>query len=66
MNVNARYPGSTNDTYIWNHSNVQTVLRQLHEGGYEDYYLLGRLQKVFPLKVVASHKVTYQIVLLTN
>ncbi|KAJ8964904.1 hypothetical protein NQ314_004543 [Rhamnusium bicolor] len=41
MNVNARYPGSTNDAFIWNNSNLQILLRHLHMAGYKDYYLLG-------------------------
>ncbi|KAJ8936288.1 hypothetical protein NQ314_012425 [Rhamnusium bicolor] len=40
MNVNARYPGSTNDAFIWNNSNLQILLRHLHMAGYKDYYLL--------------------------
>lgn len=41
MNVNAKYAGSTNDAFIWNHSNVHTVMRNLHERGHKDYFLLG-------------------------
>ncbi|KAJ8936304.1 hypothetical protein NQ314_012420 [Rhamnusium bicolor] len=45
MNVNAKYPGSTNDAFIWNNSNLQILLRHLHMAGYKDFYLLGMLQK---------------------
>ncbi|KAK5643411.1 hypothetical protein RI129_007256 [Pyrocoelia pectoralis] len=41
MNVIARYPGSTNDAYIWANSNIQRVFRNIHERGNTNYYLLG-------------------------
>ncbi|KAI4455537.1 hypothetical protein MML48_9g00013212 [Holotrichia oblita] len=42
ININARYPVSTNDAFIWNNSNLQRSLRRnLHAAGNSDYYLLG-------------------------
>lgn len=41
LNVNALYPGSTNDAFIWNNSQVQRVLENLHRADHKDYYLLG-------------------------
>lgn len=41
LSINARYPGSTNDAYIWRNSNLQTSLRELYENGYKNFYLLG-------------------------
>ena len=41
LNVNAKFPGSTNDAYIWSGSNVQNLLRNLHNAGHKDYFLLG-------------------------
>ncbi|KAJ8966137.1 hypothetical protein NQ317_017980, partial [Molorchus minor] len=41
LNVCARYPGSSHDTFIWNNSNVQTYMRNLHEHGHRSYFLLG-------------------------
>ncbi|KAJ8980475.1 hypothetical protein NQ317_013228 [Molorchus minor] len=41
MSVNALYPGSTNDAFIWSNSNVYNFLRTLHGLGHTDYYLLG-------------------------
>lgn len=39
--MNAKYPGSTNDAYIWGRSNVLPFLRDLHTAGHNDYFLLG-------------------------
>ncbi|KAG8177441.1 hypothetical protein JTE90_008625 [Oedothorax gibbosus] len=33
LNVNARYPGSTHDAFIWRHSAVKNALEQYHEPG---------------------------------
>ncbi|KAJ8910059.1 hypothetical protein NQ315_013314 [Exocentrus adspersus] len=41
INVCARYPGSTNDAFIWMNSNVQTLLQNLHGAGHNNYFLLG-------------------------
>lgn len=43
INVNARYPGSTNDAFIWQNSNVNRFLRDFHMAGHKDYFLLGEL-----------------------
>jgi hypothetical protein len=39
--LKGEYPGSTNDAFIWSRSNVQTFLRELHQRGHKDYFLLG-------------------------
>ncbi|XP_022160297.1 putative nuclease HARBI1 [Myzus persicae] len=41
MNVNALFPGSTNDAYIWSNSNVQPVVKELYDNGHKGYFLLG-------------------------
>ncbi|XP_015119516.1 putative nuclease HARBI1 [Diachasma alloeum] len=41
LNVNARYPGSANDCAIWNDSNIQPLMRRLHNYRNERFYLLG-------------------------
>ncbi|XP_015120747.1 putative nuclease HARBI1 [Diachasma alloeum] len=41
LNVNARYPGSANDCAIWNDSNIQPLMRRLHNYNGERFYLLG-------------------------
>ncbi|CAI6356645.1 unnamed protein product [Macrosiphum euphorbiae] len=41
LNVNARFPGSTHDTYIWNNSLVLPVLKELYRRNYDNFYLLG-------------------------
>ncbi|KAJ3647953.1 hypothetical protein Zmor_019795 [Zophobas morio] len=41
LNVNAKFPGSTHDSYIWSRSNVQTFMQDLHSHDHKDYFLLG-------------------------
>lgn len=53
MNVNALFPGCTNDSYIWNNSNVKQVVRQLYENGHKGYFFLGRKFKL-PINSVKS------------
>lgn len=43
--MNARYPGSTHDAFIWVNSNILNVLTNLHDRGHRNYYLLGK--KIF-------------------
>lgn len=43
MNVNALFPGSTNDSFIWSNSDVQPVVKQLYESGLKGFYFLGKL-----------------------
>ncbi|XP_071652224.1 putative nuclease HARBI1 [Temnothorax longispinosus] len=40
MNVNARYPGSTHDSYIWNNSNVLPIMQDIYNRGHR-FFLLG-------------------------
>ncbi|XP_018568688.1 putative nuclease HARBI1 [Anoplophora glabripennis] len=41
LNVNARYPGSTHDSFIWNNSRVKTVMENIYRGDLRGFYLLG-------------------------
>ncbi|XP_008178491.1 putative nuclease HARBI1 [Acyrthosiphon pisum] len=41
LNVNANYPGSTHDSYIWRQSCVSTYMENLHSNGHSSYFLLG-------------------------
>ncbi|KAJ8703708.1 hypothetical protein PYW08_016962 [Mythimna loreyi] len=41
LNVNALFPGSTHDSYIWSNSAVLPLLQNLHNAGYTNYHLLG-------------------------
>lgn len=41
MNVNALFPGSTNDAFIWNNSNIQEVMQNIHHINPNQFYLLG-------------------------
>jgi len=42
MNVNALFPGSTNDSYVWNNSDILPVLKQVYERGHTGFFLLGK------------------------
>ncbi|KAL5236887.1 hypothetical protein ACI65C_004297 [Semiaphis heraclei] len=41
MNVNALFPGSTNDSHIWNNSDVFPVVKEIYERGHTGFFLLG-------------------------
>ncbi|XP_008178178.1 putative nuclease HARBI1 [Acyrthosiphon pisum] len=41
LNVNALFPGSTNDSYIWNNCDILPILEQIYRNGQQGYFLLG-------------------------
>lgn len=41
INVNAKFPGSTGDGYIWSNSNVNPIMEELYRRYPNSYYLLG-------------------------
>lgn len=41
LHVDARFPGSTHDAFIWRSCSVEPVLKQLYRSGQSGYYLLG-------------------------
>ncbi|XP_044755625.1 putative nuclease HARBI1 isoform X2 [Coccinella septempunctata] len=41
LNINAKFPGSTNDAYIWQNSNINQAFVNLHRNGNTQFYLLG-------------------------
>ncbi|KAJ8917089.1 hypothetical protein NQ315_013008 [Exocentrus adspersus] len=41
LHVNARFPGSSHDSYIWRNSNIEPILRNMYDRGIEGYFLLG-------------------------
>ncbi|CAH2109188.1 unnamed protein product [Euphydryas editha] len=41
INVNALFPGSSHDSFIWNQSKVSEIMEQLHRHGTGRYYLIG-------------------------
>nr|CAI5851451.1 unnamed protein product [Callosobruchus analis] len=40
INVNAKFPGSSHDSYIWSRSNVQRTMRQINQR-HSDFFLIG-------------------------
>lgn len=44
LNVSAKFPGSANDTHVWNESDVKTLVTDLHNRGHTSYFLLGNCQ----------------------
>lgn len=40
-NVNARFPGSCHDSYIWRQSAMQNILRQSYQNGEQNTWVLG-------------------------
>lgn len=51
MNVNAKYPGSTNDSFIWRQSVISTYMENLHDNGHTSYFLLGRNDNFYVYKI---------------
>ncbi|KAK5639252.1 hypothetical protein RI129_011744 [Pyrocoelia pectoralis] len=41
LHVNARFPGSTNDAYIWRNCAIEPLMRQLQNNIPNSYFLLG-------------------------
>lgn len=41
MNINANYPGSTHDAFIWRQSRVKEYLNSLYVNGHRRFWLLG-------------------------
>ncbi|KAJ3661784.1 hypothetical protein Zmor_006168 [Zophobas morio] len=53
-NVNARFPGSTHDSFVWQNSNIFTFLRDLPREHRGSYYLLG--DSGYPLRASLYRK----------
>ncbi|XP_063913264.1 putative nuclease HARBI1 [Zophobas morio] len=56
-NVNARFPGSTHDSFVWQNSNIFTFLRDLPREHRGSYYLLG--ESGYPLRASLYRKPEY-------
>jgi hypothetical protein len=61
-NVVARYPGSTHDSHIFNHSNLN---EELEEGEYGNGWLLGKVPPIYQSSIHPS-VAWYFIIIIQN
>lgn len=47
LNVNARFPGSVHDSFIWRHSTVRDEMQRLYDSGDRTTWLLGKYHDYF-------------------
>jgi hypothetical protein len=47
ININARYPGSSHDSFIYQNSRLYARMSREHELGEPLYWLLGKLLKTY-------------------
>ena len=70
MNINARYPGSTHDSYIWNNSNVRNAMIHCHRRyPHDNFHLLGKTLKqlVYYLKnFIKLHVMFLKVIIFIN
>ncbi|XP_048512552.1 putative nuclease HARBI1 isoform X1 [Athalia rosae] len=53
IHVNAKYPGSSHNSFIWNNSNVLPLFQTLHARGHDQFHLLENLLYMYGINCIS-------------